>query len=117
MAAEDPGLGVAEGRGAGEPATSATWRSPGPWTRNTASIEQAMKAARQWKFKPGTKDGQAGGRPGHHRADLHAEIGGFSATLGEELGLRQLVSNSPEVAVMAHNGQRLRGLLVTAVPR
>ncbi len=40
------------------PATSAMCKSPGPWMPNTASIGRRLQASKQWKFKPGTKDGK-----------------------------------------------------------
>ena len=36
--------------------------------------QEAIKAAKQWRFAPGTRLGEAGPGPRHDRADVHAAL-------------------------------------------
>ncbi len=41
--------------------------------------QEAIKAARQWRFRPGTQTRRARSRSNHHRADVHAAIAAGAA--------------------------------------
>ena len=59
--------------------------------------QEAIKAARQWKFVPGMRKGEPVPVHHHHRADLHAALDGLRT------GFHRRVSKSRRCNILGHD--------------